>query len=1045
MTQPHAMARDRRGLRRRRLRQPWPLLAATVALGSRVATVAAHSFPYVPTQILMPGACVDFAACNGRSTAYIFTQGDGGVEFLSLNFSGDVTGDTRPDTVTTELPFLGGGSDDTAAFGAARTGNGTVLVYAGGCGDGRGSLWSYSSSDDGWEERTIDEADEADEADDDNDDAGTRGPFFLGGTLAFSTTLAPTMDQPTLYTYGGMCASPQSDSSSWQWTSNYTQTMMSLQPSNQDPDTGYGLAVASSSGPRTPMAGFTLTKLTPSMTNISGIVTQQAGFVLLGGHTETAFINMSTAAVWNLPAESWTYVGIQSPTEQGTTDLAMNVEKRQLDSVDSRSGHTAVLSEDGASIVVFGGWVGDVDTPAEPQLVVLEMSQAYRGWRWMVPDDQPEDGIYGHGAAVLPGNVMLVYGGWSIGSGSAKLKRQNSPNTPRFLNLTSMSWETSYTNPGLTPDGDEPSTEAPETSDPSDNNGGGDDDEDDDGDGQQTLALGLGLGIGLALLLSVLLAFGCWYWQKKKQRDSRDRAVRALSQDASHFIHDTDEMVERSEFLPWTGGWYTGGSDPYRNGEQSLGFESLRGPRGPRGSSYGNVAPPPPSQRKAAPRHSRGGYMPAGSHAPGFATATGHIHPILEDDEEDPGFTHNTNAHEPGTPTSEAPSDPFLTPTATTAPPFFLPSGGRASSTPSPESPRRHDPEVQDWVSDVDVADAMLSRMGTRHGRVSPTRRQSQLTAALRDDESRSGSNLSDSTRSAADSLRHHGSTRRPNHPPSSSLLGGSTLLGTEHAKPGSSSSSSYNTARSSFGALQAEGPSLLIPRTRQPSPVEDDEEFPTLPGSPSKSKPRRDWLGSLRRVFSVSGSTTPTSSTRDESPRRRSLEYGGDYEAPLVGLSGELLRRKQGRHDWELTSQGGGMTTRQKNQEPETDWDIERAVEQRLVQVVFTVPKERLRVVNAEPDDAASQKEVVFDAEQPMVADVLEPKKEENEQTRDDDASLAHVDSADYRLSMESSHVLMTAQAVTVKTLPRPRSRVLQMVDSIEKSSTESSPERAK
>ena len=32
-------------------------------------------------------------------------------------------------------------------------------------------------------------------------------------------------------------------------------------------------------------------------------------------------------------------------------------------------------------------------------------------------------------------------------------------------------------------------------------------------------------------------------------------------------------------------------------------------------------------------------------------------------------------------------------------------------------------------------------------------------------------------------------------------------------------------------------------------------------------------------------------------------------------------------------------------------EWDIEKAIERRLVQVMFTVPKERLRVVNTEPD----------------------------------------------------------------------------------------------
>jgi hypothetical protein len=34
-----------------------------------------------------------------------------------------------------------------------------------------------------------------------------------------------------------------------------------------------------------------------------------------------------------------------------------------------------------------------------------------------------------------------------------------------------------------------------------------------------------------------------------------------------------------------------------------------------------------------------------------------------------------------------------------------------------------------------------------------------------------------------------------------------------------------------------------------------------------------------------------------------------------------------------------------------EADWDVEAAVERRVVQVMFTVPKSKLRVVNADPD----------------------------------------------------------------------------------------------
>ena len=34
-----------------------------------------------------------------------------------------------------------------------------------------------------------------------------------------------------------------------------------------------------------------------------------------------------------------------------------------------------------------------------------------------------------------------------------------------------------------------------------------------------------------------------------------------------------------------------------------------------------------------------------------------------------------------------------------------------------------------------------------------------------------------------------------------------------------------------------------------------------------------------------------------------------------------------------------------------EEEWDVESAVERRVVQVMFTVPKEKLRVVNRGPD----------------------------------------------------------------------------------------------
>ncbi|KAF7555801.1 hypothetical protein G7Z17_g1891 [Cylindrodendrum hubeiense] len=925
-------------------------ISAAALLFATTPLASAHSFPYVPTQVLLTGpACADsMTPCEGSDLAYIFRQTDAGsVEFRSLNFSSSSIGeDLDLDSPTgTKLPFLDG-KTDTTSFGAARTPNGTLLVYAGDCETGTGNVWSYTSQGDEWVRRGLD---------DDGD--GTRGPYFLGGTVAFSSTLSPEMDQPTIYTYGGMCSSPTDNTTEWQADANYTKSMLSLSPEKEDNDTGYSLSLASSAGPSTPIAGFTLTGLTPSIANKSGIVTQQASWVLLGGHSDTAFINMSTAAVWNLPAESWTYVSIQAPEDSlRNTDLAVkdessndNTARRRattIDDVYSRSGHTATLSEDGSSIVVLGGWVGDVETPAEPQLAILEMSEAYSGWQWSIPAKQPDVDLYGHGAAVLPGNVMMVYGGWEMSSSSSKKSKRGASTTARYFNLTSMAWVSSYKNPDAdrepTDDGNAPKEGGQPTA--------------------KRLGLGLGLGFGVAAVLAVSVAGLCWYRRKKQQRESRDQAVRALSQDASHFLPDHhDEMIERNDD-PWgTDGWYGTGQDPYQAGERSLGYESLRGNRG---GAFTGPLPGLHIPRKPVSRQLRGGYVQTATHPASFVSMPGQIHPIYEDDEEE--SFHHLHKEEVHTPTSDAPSDPFQTPTQSNMPPPLFASGGRGSATPSPEGPR-HDPEVQDWVSDVDAADAMLARMNSRghQGRVSPTRPSSYRAVALRDDESRSGSNLSESTRSTTDSLKQTSGGRRNTLAPL--MLGG----GVEHPKPGSSSSSSYNTARSSFGALQAEGPSLLLGRNY-------DEDEPPQPSSPSKSKPRRGWLGSLRRVFS--NSSTPTSSREDMSQVRRSFDQetvGGDYEPGLVGMHGELLRRKQGRQGWEEGGEGALGTNAMASgaeRSPETDWDIERAVEQRLVQVMFTVPRERLRVVNGDADGSDRDDEIPV---QPQAAVLVDPEKE--------------------------------------------------------------------
>jgi len=1033
------MAATRWRTRRRRAASGLVSLLLVAAFQSPAASASAeqaHAFPYVPTQILTPSACVNQSSCRGRDVAYVFSPSSDGVRFLALNYSSGIDANAEPKSVSTTLPFLEN-AGSTAAFGAARAANGEVLVFAGACDGPGGDVWSYTPGGDEdakWERRTT-------TMDKGTQKGNTQGPYFLGGTLAFSSKLEPTMDEPTLYTYGGMCAPPSTtNTQEWQSDANYTKTMTRLTPGGGGSQDSYSLGVASVSGPRSPFAGFSVTQLPPSMTNMSGSVTQQASFVFLGGHTQWAFINMSTAAVWSLPEETWSYINVQPPLATGDkmpgNELAKNQNQQKQgqvqnqdssssdgtglrrkrdggaapDNVYSRSGHTAVLSGDGSSVVILGGWVGDVGTPAEPQLAVLEMSQAYSSWRWRIPEKQPDGGIYGHGAAMLPGNVMVVYGGWETKTTTTKQKRQDASSL-RFYNLTSMAWTSSYTNPNAG------------SGDGSGGNGGSHDAPGSGGSSKsKRLGLGLGLGLGLALLLGIIFCFLLWRMRQRRKQARHDEAVRAMAEDARHFLHDTD-MIERDDFLFGWGGqrdWRNSGQQ--QSGGRSLGYESLRGAGAGRSSIDAGAGGPGPIARKpvaGVARGMRNGYQPAlpdaGRFSSTFASPPGVIHPILEDDE-DEYYSHHEHEHAhtaPLTPTSEAHSDPFATPVTATAPPvIFFPTGAGVARASSPErrsnssSPaRRTDPDVQDWVSDVDAADALLERYSTTRqqqqqqqsqGRVSPTRRgsnRSTLTlGGLRDDDSRTGSNLSESARSAADSLRRSASGRR-------SAAGGFLLglgLGAgagEHSKPGSSSSSSYNTARSGFGALQAEAPGLLMGGSggggaRTPaSPTGwggaagDDDDYalvPREPGSPSKSKPpsRRTWLGSLRRVFSGSSSSngaSPANASREELDHQHQwdhIQQGGSSGALMTAgagaLSGELLRRKQGRHDWQdsgdeggggsalgMASGGGARGAGDDDGAREKDeWDIERAVEQRLVQVMFTVPKERLRVVNADDNN---------------------------------------------------------------------------------------------
>ncbi|KFY26459.1 hypothetical protein V493_04078 [Pseudogymnoascus sp. VKM F-4281 (FW-2241)] len=198
---------------------------------------------------------------------------------------------------------------------------------------------------------------------------------------------------------------------------------------------------------------------------------------------------------------------------------------------------------------------------------------------------------------------------------------------------------------------------------------------------------------------------------------------------------------------------------------------------------------------------------------------------------------------------------------------------------------------------------------------------------------------------------------------PTSDRSGG-TLTAPPPRSAGSGSvsggSASFVTALSggSFPALRVEAETLL------PRPGEWES------GSPSKSKGLKrppGWLGSLKKVFGqeewVSGPGVEEGERYVDSPSPTRAAFGSepyrddDTRPRRTASAGAMLwRRKQGRGDWEDSADEGavgrrpysvaGLETAPLGEEDE-EWDVEKAVRGRVVQVMFTVPKERLRVVN--------------------------------------------------------------------------------------------------
>lgn len=616
------------------------------------------AFPYDPTRILhSPGDDAIYHIFRPSATS------DSSPELVVLNATTTLEAASLPfTTITSALPFLSAAVEE--AYIPAIGEDGVILAFAGSCRSTSqaSSLWKYETSNAApntegtWKQLDLLEQDS-------RSTTILKGANYLASGIAFSSTPNATSQ---LYVFGGMCPNDtDSTSSNWATSADYSNAMLTFQPTlSSSPDTEYQMGVSPSKGPPIAEAGFTITGLQPTFLQApSENGTQQRNqiYVLLGGHTQTAFINMSQVALFSLPQQSWSFLPVDQPSDAPKTDLAV----RAGAIIDPRSGHTAVLTSDGNQIVVFGGWVGDVNTLAEPQLVILKLGEGYGGdadWQWSIPNlsgisPDSDTGIYGHGAVMLPGNVMMITGGYAIsGSSSKKARRANpTPNSKSyFFNATSSTWSSSYARP----------ISIGEHNDKSDAN--------DRTYTTKKIGLGAGLTFGIVAVLIVVVVY-FWYSRRlKRRRDAREEELRGLSMaaqraNASVAGHgsDSQEMSSRDAF-PIIKETSDGRSNHATEAERTgLLFEI-----------------PSPTRGLRRSLHTRGSYQPAPRYDDGrMARGSGNIHPIDERDE----YDEDTAGRDPlaGSDAAQRKESDILR-SAPTLDPFLDPD---ASRTPSPQSP----------------------------------------------------------------------------------------------------------------------------------------------------------------------------------------------------------------------------------------------------------------------------------------------------------------------------------------------------------------------
>lgn len=898
------------------------------------------SLPYTPTQILTTSAA--------DGLVYIFRPGSDAqsAQLLALNTTTSLNNANLPlVTVSPTLPFL---KDEETGYTPVIDNQGNIFAYAGDCTNGAGasSLWQLKNpksnlkANPPWQEVSMAAT-------------GVLGPQILAGAnnLAAGFTFAPTTNSSAdIYIFGGMCSnSTTSTATEWTQAANYSNAMLIIQSdqSSSTSPTSFSLGLIPSKGPPVAEAGFTVTPLDPTFptTVQNQTASQNQNFVLVGGHTQTAFINMSQVALFSLPERSWSFVPVDLPSDTPTTDLAV-----RDSTIDSRSGHTAVLTSDGSKIIVLGGWVGDITQPADPQLAILELGQGYGGsgdWQWSVPDPNGSGlasgtGIYGHGATLLSGDVMMIVGGYQIPSPNhSKTKRQSSPVNSQtyFFNTTSNSWITNYSPPPRNGNLSKVSMQ------------------DKDGEESATKKTGLAVGLTLgtlALITLVLIYF--WYSKRLKQRrEARDEELRGLAASAQRYdpsditVDDRHDGVNEMRSVDRPGGallWNSG--RPNAAGSRAE-FEADR-----TGLSY-DVPSPTRGLRRSL--HSRGTYQPAprfdnGRRTPDF----NNIHPIDERDEYDEEI-NNAETGPVDYETIQRRDFDLLSNVPVLNPP------DRSRSC-SPQSPQERETEIRRWVNDWTAADALMHHQADRLSPDKTDRTSSSLSEQSARSMMSSGSaqhsvgtvSRTLSQRSAA--LFSVAPFRSINESTPLDISGGASGQNPRSGHQRSQSLTSYSGTDRVMERATDTPTSFATARTSVPHHSETEGLLSDYPEqiSPSRTRSRaRGWMGSVRRVFtgerSLSASPEHADST-SSSPIKAEHDLSA-FPRRSASTGAMLWKKKQGAKDWDV--EGGQSAEKVQTAAEEEEWDVESAVEKRVVQVMFTVPREKLRVVNKGDGDGES------------------------------------------------------------------------------------------